>query len=679
MKNTLLKASLALFLAASASGAWAQTMYGITGSNELFTMANINSPSSVSGPYSISGVATGQTLVGLDTRQSNGRLYALGYNSVSGQVQLYTITGSGSSYSANAVGNASSMSLGSTNKIGFNFISTIGNQARITGTNGNSYVLNTDDGSIVGAGTGSMSYASGDIHSGISAVAATSYSNNYYGADAAEQYGYDVTNNVMVKFDEANYYNNTSNYPSTLHTVGLTSGLLISGTSNVGMANWYDNTAHKNTLYLTGSTLLSGGAHLYKMDDLTGLAIDMGAIGTGGMNVNDVAFQTTRDTSAVNAAIQGQVTAALTLNSRNLIFFDSYKPSYIRNMVAIKGMTTGQAMIALAYGYDQRLYGLGYNSSNQTYQLYTIDSASGTVTAINSTPGSINLGNTNSSAGNNSYNNVGFNFIGDAINRIRIIGNNGATNVQLSATTGLIAQTDNSMQYASGDANFGNTINFSSIAYTNGGAGTTTSSMIGYDQNSGSMVTLGSNGYLNTTLSMTNMLNLFANNTSYRNGYMDIYYDAATNANLGYMASNYYGDSSRSDNYSTFYTMNNFTASGTTASQGNIGDGTPVKTLSVQKAAASTGVYTVQKNYNNSLLVYPNPALNNTRIVLDGPAANNVYVDLIDLNGKVINSYQFGSGTYQLDLDLGNIPFGLYSARITSNGAPTQSVKILKQ
>ncbi len=375
--------------------------------------------------------------------------------------------------------------------------------------------------------------------------------------------------------------------------------------------------------------------------------------------------------------------AALTLNTRNLIFFDSRNPSYIRRMVALNGMTSGQSMIAIAYGYDQKLYGMGYNSANQTYQLYTIDSATGNVSAVNSTVGSLNLGNTNSSAGNNSYNNVGFNFIGDATNRIRVIGNYGATNVQLDAATGLVVATDNAMQYASGDSNFGSGVNLGSIAYTNGGSGTNNSSMVGYDFNTGAMVTLNGNGNsnsgsLSTTLSLNTILNLFNNSNAYRNGYLDIYYDLTSSTNVGYMASNYYGDSSRSDNYSTFYLLSNLTASGSATSQGNIGGGTPVKTLAVKKQMAPQGVSTVANNYSNSLLVYPNPAATNTRIVLTQPAANNVYVDLVDFNGRVLRSYEYGSGTYQLDLDLGNVPAGLYSARITMNGAAEQSVKIVK-
>lgn len=683
MKNILLKATLALLIGASASGANAQTMYGITDSNQFFTIANIADPSTINGPYAISGVTGGQVLVGLDTRQSKGTLYALGYNAGAAQGQLYTITGSGTIYTANAIGAALSMTLGGTTQIGFGFISALGNQIRVTSANGRSYVINADSGTIVTSASASVYYATGDLHSGTGSVAATTYDNNYYGADATTEYGYDIANNTLVKFDNANYYNNTNNYPATLHSISLTAGLLLNDTTNVGAANWYDNTTHANTLFLTGTPWLSNGSHLYRIDVVAGVATDIGAIGSGSIHVNDVTFQTSRDTTMAGN-IQGQLTAALTLNNRNLIFFDSYKPSYIRSIVSLKGVTSGQSMIAIAYGYNQKLYGLGYNSANQTYQLYTIDSATGNVTAVNTTAGNLNLGNMNSSAGNNSYTSIGFNFIGNATNTIRIIGNNGAINVQLNALTGQITETDNIMQYTTGDVNFGNSVDLSSIAYTYGGDANGVSQMIGYDVSTGAMVTLngnidGSTGNLSTTLNMAAILSFFANNTGYRNGYMDIYYDQATNSNLGYMVTNYYGDSALNNNYSTFYTMNNFSSTGTATPMGSIGEGTPVKAMAVKKQAGSTGVYTVHSTYTNTLLVYPNPAIDVTRIVLDAPATDKVYVNIINLNGRLMRTYEFASGTDQLDIDLGNIPTGLYNATIISKGAPVQSVKILKQ
>ncbi len=115
----------------------------------------------------------------------------------------------------------------------------------------------------------------------------------------------------------------------------------------------------------------------------------------------------------------------------------------------------------------------------------------------------------------------------------------------------------------------------------------------------------------------------------------------------------------------------------------NIADTQPQQTtyandITANDVLSATSVSWIE-HYGDALLVYPNPAINNTRIVLAAPAANKVYVDLVNLNGSVVRSYQYGPGSYQLDLDLGNVPPGMYHARISSNRSSPQSVKLLKQ
>jgi hypothetical protein len=94
--------------------------------------------------------------------------------------------------------------------------------------------------------------------------------------------------------------------------------------------------------------------------------------------------------------------------------------------------------------------------------------------------------------------------------------------------------------------------------------------------------------------------------------------------------------------------------------------------------AANSSLSLAQHVPGTPYMAYPNPTVNATRIVLDEPAANNVYVDIINLNGAVVGSYQFAPGSYQLDIDLGNLPMGTYSAQVTSNGIAPQNIRILK-
>lgn len=693
------KILLSLTVAAMISGANAQaqtTIYGLTNANQMFTITNANSPSSISGPFTISGISSNQLLLGLDSRPDNGNIYALGYDTTSGSVQLYLINNSGSnSYSATAVGSLNtSMNLGtmtsgnSLRRIGFNFMSTTGSQIRIMGSNGYGYVMDATNGTTTSTGTNGVTYGSGSLYAGTTAnIVAMTYGNSYYGADNADQYGLDLTNNALVSFTTADYGNGYNYTPSTVNYMGVI-GLLLDANSNVGMDSWYDTASHHNTTYLSGSTLLSGGYHLYTLDNNSGLASDHGLIGDGSVNVQAITTSVNQYSSSTGSTTaEGQTMVGLTLNLRNLILFDSYNPNHILGLHHITGMSSGQTMIAITYGQDLNLYGLGYNSNNQTYQLYTINEQTGVATAVNATPASINLGSDNGSGANL---NVAFAFVADASNRIRIIGNNGNTNDQLSATTGLIVSTDGALQYGSTDNNNGQVVNVGSIAYTNNYTNSNTTTMLGLDFNTGYLVSFdgndsnsnsGSYNMLSSMLNLSTVLNLSLlnnNNNDNNNGYMDMYYDANTHTNLGFIATNYYGDSGSTMNYGSFYSMN---ANGATYSdptyKGSIGSGTPVKSTSVKKTYDPTSVPTVANN--TTLQVYPNPAINTTSIILDKAATDNVLVDVLDMNGRVVSTTQYAAGSNKLDVNMSTMPAGMYTVRVSQKGNATQNLKVVKE
>jgi len=690
MKHNLLKGAFtAMLLGAFMSSHAQSTMYGLTTSNSIMTMASASAPSTASGPYSISGVATGQALIALDSRSSNGQLYALGYNNTTSQVQLYTITHSGTTYTANPVGSASSMDLGSTNSASFDFVSTVDNQIRIIGRNGNSYMMNANNGAILSTGTGSLSYASGDAHAGASAViGGTAYLNNFYGSDATQEVAYDMTNNVLLTFDAGNYSNGFNNASDNMHSIGIGTGLLLTGTE-YGMDSWYDSATHHNTVYLAGSTLL--GTHLYSYDMNgigSGIMTDLGTMGDGSVAIRDIAFEQDRNNTTYTT---GQTMTALTLNLRNLVFFNSEHPDNINRVRTLTGMTSGQAMVAIDYGFNGMLYGLGYNSSAHNYQLYTIDTATGNVTAVNSSANALDLGNDD---GSGNRLNVGFRFISTASNRIRVIGNNGSTNVQLNAATGAIASADASMGYATGDTHFGTTASITSIAYT-GFEGDSSTQMFGFDANLGIMLTFdnsdgatgygdGTNGYYSSGLDLSSILDLSAHSLLYNNSYMDMMYDQATSANIGFMASNFWGDSSYLNNYAQVYDMTDVLAgyhkgtASTPTKTGTIGEGIPVKDMTISKQPVTTAVQNVANTTANDLLVYPNPAISNTHIVLPAVATSTVAVDVIDMNGRVTNSYEFGVGSHDLNIDLSTLPTGLYSVRVAEKGQAPHNLKVLK-
>ncbi|BDC51389.1 hypothetical protein F183_A37050 [Bryobacterales bacterium F-183] len=78
----------------------ASTIFGLTTGNQLVVFDSA-SPGTVSSTYTISGLNSGQTLVGIDFRPSTGGLVGLGYNSATGAGQIYSLSSMGQ---ATAVG-----------------------------------------------------------------------------------------------------------------------------------------------------------------------------------------------------------------------------------------------------------------------------------------------------------------------------------------------------------------------------------------------------------------------------------------------------------------------------------------------------------------------------------------------------------------------------------------------
>jgi hypothetical protein len=348
-------------------------------------------------------------------------------------------------------------------------------------------------------------------------------------------------------------------------------------------------------------------------------------------------------------------------------------------MIRLNGLTAGQNMVAIDYAPNTgMLYGLGYNSTAQTYQLYTIDTISGHATAINSTSGSLNLG---SDDGSGNRINVSFRFMPTVANRIRIVGNNGRTNIRLNALTGAIANTDAATQYVMGDANYGGTANISTMAYT-GYYGDTSTQAFGFDANTGAMVMYnmdnsasgygdGGNGYVSTGFNLNTVLSLLLHTSAYNNARMSIGFDNNINMNVGYISSNFIGDSSHQLNYSMLYDMTGMLTAyhkGTAASptpSGTVGYGIPVKDIALYRtASAIPGSVVNPVTGTSQTILYPNPVIAQTRIVLPIVPKTTVDVQVVDLNGNIARTFSYAPGTYLLDVDLSRLPEGLYSVRV---------------
>jgi hypothetical protein len=648
MNKTLLALGISAALTFAALQTKAVTIVGLTTNNQIFTMANASSPGTITGPFTVSGIASGQTLVALDFRPKNGTLYALAYNSVSGEAQIYTLNTS--TNVATAVGTTMNLQLGTGNSVGFDFNVINDNKVLITGTNGHSYFVNADLGMVISSAT-SLQYASNDIMaSATPAISGTAHLNNFFGADVTMLTGFDVANNTFVSFDGSN---NT-----TLHTIGLT-GIVAQPNTPVALDASFDAATHVNTTYMSATTLASSSYKLYTINTSTGMASMVGTIGSGNIVVKDIAVVVTHN---VPANITGTLMVGLTLNNGNLITFDSDIPGTVRDVIQITGMTSGQVMLAIDYRpSNQTLYGFGYNHQANLYQLYTIDLNTGVATAINATA-SLNLANSTK---------IGFDF-NPVTDKIRLMAKN-HINIVLDANTGAILTTDANPQFASQDINSNATVDIGAIAHTNSYPGAASTDLIAVDLSTGSLAQFTANSNAAATLStisnVTGLLNGNGNNAI--NGSLDFHYMAASSANLGLVTTNVGGGLT---DFAQLYEMTAINSGLTLV--GSVGPGIPLQDVAA-KPSSSLAVPNITLQ-ENGVLVYPNPVNHSATITLAKSAAKTVNVSVLDLNGRVISMANYQPGN-QYNIDVNGLISGVYMIKVQEEGSEAKMVKFVKQ
>jgi hypothetical protein len=217
--------------------------YAVNSGNELVIFNPMN-PMPVTKP--ITGMATAETVLGLDFRPVNGQLYALGSTS-----RLYTINAS--SGAATAVGTAVLTTLLSGTDFGFDFNPTV-DRIRVVSNTGQNLRLNPDNGAVAAV--------DGVLSPGTPSVSAAAYTNNFAGASTTVLYDIDTQSNRLFKQDPPNM--------GTLVEVGAL-GVSVSS------ANGFDIGSTSGTAY---ALLTAGGVtKVYTINLNTGAA-------TAGATVN---------------------------------------------------------------------------------------------------------------------------------------------------------------------------------------------------------------------------------------------------------------------------------------------------------------------------------------------------------------------------------------------------------
>lgn len=237
-----------------------RTIYGVDGTNSLVAFGALR-PDVVSRKVAITGLQTGENIVGIDFGPVDARLYALG--STSRVYTLDTLTGV-----ATAVSTAAFTPALSGTFYGFDF-NPVPNRIRVHADGGQDLRLvprlgGATDGTVA-ATDGNLSYAVGDAGAGQTpAIGGTAYTNSVSGATTTVLYAIDFTRDVLTTLANPN--------DGIMTTVGA---LGVNTTGDVG----FDIAGNNGTAY---ATLTTGGGFagstLYIVNLATGSVVPIGGV-----------------------------------------------------------------------------------------------------------------------------------------------------------------------------------------------------------------------------------------------------------------------------------------------------------------------------------------------------------------------------------------------------------------
>lgn len=220
----------------------------LTNSQNQLLVIDSATPGTVGTPVAITGLQTGENVLGIDFRPANQQLYALGSSS-----RLYVINTS--TGAATAVGSAGIFTLSGTS-FGFDFNPTV-DRIRVVSNTGQNLRLNPNDGTITATDSA--------LNPGSPSIVAAAYTNSFSGAATTSLYGIDSATGQL-------YLQNPPN-AGTLVPVG---SLGVSTSSLAGFDIGFPGNIGYAALGSVG-----GASSLYTINLTTGAATLVGSIGTG--------------------------------------------------------------------------------------------------------------------------------------------------------------------------------------------------------------------------------------------------------------------------------------------------------------------------------------------------------------------------------------------------------------
>ena len=246
-----------------------ETIYGLDDTNNIISVQS-DAPATGT-PVAVSGLATGDSLVGIDFRAGTGQMYALGSANNVYTLELGTFEATLLGNFADGINDdpAGPGAL-SGNTFAFDFNPAFtpdasqnasGSFARIISDTNTNRVINGNTGEYLGGAKTDVFYQGSSANPNIQGIA---YDNSVFGSTATQQFGIDVEQDLLVTI---------ANNAGTLETVGPL-GIDVSG--DVG----FDISGLTGLGFATFTTGDLGVSELYTIDLLNGSPTLVGAFGS---------------------------------------------------------------------------------------------------------------------------------------------------------------------------------------------------------------------------------------------------------------------------------------------------------------------------------------------------------------------------------------------------------------
>jgi 3D (Asp-Asp-Asp) domain-containing protein len=440
-----------------------ENVYAVTASGKLISF-NPGAPGVINRSLSISGLGSGESVVGIDFRPATGQLFAL-----SNASRIYTInTRTGA---ATPVGGALFTPNLNGASFGFDF-NPVPDAIRLVSDANQDMRISPNTGAVLGV-DGMLAFANDTTNPNIGQdpnagqdpnVVGVAYTNSFLGVSQTTLFGIDSNLNVLVRQGSINGGPVSPNTGTLFTVVGAGGvGSLGPGIDPNGVLG-FDISSESGAALASFNTDNGTATQLFRINLTTGAATLMGTI-AGGEIVLDIAIE-----------VRSPEVFAVT-PSNVLVTFNAATPSIMNSGRAIRGLSRNERIVGLDFRpATGQLYAL--SSSNRIY-IILINSSSAIAVRVNRSSGFTLNGS-----------NIGldFNPVPDLIR----VTSDADQNLRLNPNDGTVAGTDGNLAFAAGDANAGGNPSVVGSAYTNSQPSATATTLYGIDSNLNMLVTQGS-------------------------------------------------------------------------------------------------------------------------------------------------------------------------------------------